>query len=372
MDNFQKLSFVNLMHNFVRTKAADAIQDTPRKTPCHVSKILPKDIVEVTIDATGVFTFPKLQIPQTFSKYSREPTQVGDPGYIVSCDYYLGGESGQSGGVANLYSRGNLTTGAFQPVSNTNWETRDPNKYYHTGGPTGYIARSADEKTYMHIDQFANITHNAVQGIAHIAGNLLSSTLPIQIPSGLQGIVHLAGNVLQGGLLPIPTNLQGIVHIAEQGIAHIADNALNSIIPPNLRGIVHFAQNAISHTSLSGIITHASLGGAINLVSQQALNIGAPSPTVQFDLTTPPVPTHPTSVNLIGSLSASINISAGGSIAAAGGMTSGGASVMTEPIPPGLRNAPITVTGSKGGNTALASLITALVNLGLITDDTTP
>jgi hypothetical protein len=30
-----------------------------------------------------------------------------------------------------------------------------------------------------------------------------------------------------------------------------------------------------------------------------------------------------------------------------------------------------TVTGSKGGNVALASLITALVNLGLITDTTT-
>jgi hypothetical protein len=35
-------------------------------------------------------------------------------------------------------------------------------------------------------------------------------------------------------------------------------------------------------------------------------------------------------------------------------------------------NAPQTITGSRGGNAALASLLTGLVNLGLIVDSTTP
>jgi hypothetical protein len=372
MDNVQKISFVNQQHNFVRTKVQDGIQNTPRAVPCHVSKILPNDFVEVTIDATGPWTLPKVQIPQAFSKYSREPTQVGDKGYIVPNDYFLGGESGQDGSTASFYQRGNLTTGVFHPISNKNFPVRDHNQFLVTGGPSGHKIQSQDTTTSKVIDAFNNIIHTASQGIIHIAGNLLGA-LP-QIPSGLKGIVNLAGNVLLGGSLPIPTNLQGIIHIAEKGILHIADNALNKIIPSNLQGIVHLAENAISHTSLNGIITQASLNNAINLVSQGTINIGAPSPNyvVQHDLTIPPLPTLPTNVNLLGSMSASINITAGGNISAAGGVSSGGAPVMTEPVPPQLINAPQTVIGSRGGNIALQNLLTSLHTLGLITDNTTP
>jgi hypothetical protein len=378
-DDAQKISYVSSHHSFARTKIADGRQNEAKSLPCHVSAIKNDgkgDFYELTFDiANSVFTLPKVVIPQTFSKYTREPTQVGDKGYILPNHVSMSGSDGVDGSTASLYPRGNLATGAFQPVSSTKWDERDPNKYYHTGGPTGHMARSHDYSTYAHIDQFMNITHNAVQGIVHAAGNLASAAsnitglFPIQIPSGMRGIAHFAGNVLSGGTLPIPGGFSGIAHIAEQGIMHIADNALNSMIPSNLQGIAHIAENAISHTSVNGIITHSSLNNVINFVSKDAINMGAPPLATQYDLTVPPIPTLPIHLNVIGGMSASLNITAGGSISGSN-MISGGQPVMTQPIPPQLINAPQIVNGDRMGNTALASLLGALVTLGLITDQT--
>lgn len=141
-------------------------------------------------------------------------------------------------------------------------------------------------------------------------------------------------------------------------------DAANNILHQSSASIQHIAQDAISHIAKSGGITQAAVSGAINLVQHQ-LHIGAPDPTVTFDLENPPIPSLPTIVNLIGSMAAS------GSMSAAGGMSSGGQPVMTAPVPPQLVNARVTVTGSRQGNLALASLLTALVTLGLITDSTT-
>ena len=432
-ENAQKISIAAQLHNFTRTKAADNFQNQAKKLPCHVTQVYNDDTVTVSFDVTQtVFTLPNTRYPQAFSKYSREPTQVGDPGYIVPNDVDLGGESGISGSTANMYQKGNLTTGVFHPISNTNFKRRDQNKFYQTGGPTGHIIQSQDEKSYHHIDEKGNINHiaaasmvhNATQGIMHAAGSSLLSLL-------LPGLPAAPGLPIPGGSVPIlptipgigATSLQGITHIAEQGIIHIADKALASIIPGQaLSGITHIAEQAISHqslastithlaeldiahTSLSGAITHlaelnithTSLNGAITHIAQQAithysltgaatlaslassvnivptagLNIGAPSTTYEFSATDPPQPTNPTNVNIIGSLIASVDILAAGMISG-GNMMSGGFPVMTQPIPPGLVNAPVTVTGARLNNPALASLLTGLASLGLITDQTTP
>jgi hypothetical protein len=220
-------------------------------------------------------------------------------------------------------------------------------------------------KAVMMIDGIGNISHSALKSILHISDYLLGA---LPLPTSLNGILHVAQGILHfaGARFPgnLPTSLQGITHLAEQGILHIADNALGGAnLPPAASGILHLAEQAITHTSLSGTITHASLGGAINLV-QQTLTIGAPSAAYLFDATTPPTPSAPTNVNVIGSLSATIGISAPSiSIGAGGG--GGGAPVMTRPQPP-----PI-VTGAKGGNVALKNLLIALAGLGLITDNTT-
>lgn len=319
----QKYSLAVQQHNFTTTKAADNFQNQAKKLPCHVKTVNNDDTVTVTFDIVDTtFTLPDATYPQAYSKWSREPTQAGDKGYIVPNDVNLGGESGLGGNTANLFQRGNLATGVFHPISNTNFPKRDKDQFVQTGGPKGHKVQTQDGTTFHLLDEFNNIVHNAAQGMVHLSGNIFQNVLSgIPIPAGLKGIVQLAGNVLQGGGLPIPAGLNGILHIAEKGILHIADNALGSIIPANLQGIMHLATNAISHTSVNGIATISSLTNAVNLVSKQTLNIGGPSASYvsAYDLTKPPVPNTPTNVNVIGSINASINISAGGSINAGGG-----------------------------------------------------
>jgi len=186
VDNLQKVSFVAQIHNFVRTKAQDAFWNIGKTLPGHVSKILENDFVEFTFDATGPFTLPKVQIPQAFSKYHREPTQVGDKGYAVPGDIAIGVSSGQDGSTPNMYPRGNLGTLTYHPISNKGWPKRDPNQFLVTGGPSGHKTQSADGKTFKIIDALNsifhfsanNIIHQAEQQLAHIAqGTLTNSSL---------------------------------------------------------------------------------------------------------------------------------------------------------------------------------------------------
>jgi hypothetical protein len=105
--------------------------------PCHVVKV-EKDIVTVAFDThNGVWTVPTMKMPQAFSSYARDATQVGDHGYAVRSNYYLGGNSGLGGGVADYGPRGNLTPLTFHPISRTQSQTRDYDQYTVTGGKTG-------------------------------------------------------------------------------------------------------------------------------------------------------------------------------------------------------------------------------------------
>ena len=74
-------------------------------------------MVTVKAEMQGNYTIPQITIPQAYSAWIREPTQVGDKGFAVSTDYYLGGQSGLGGGTANFRGRSNLTSLVFMPVS---------------------------------------------------------------------------------------------------------------------------------------------------------------------------------------------------------------------------------------------------------------
>jgi hypothetical protein len=105
--------------------------------PCHVTKI-DKDMVTVAFDTqNGVWTLPTMKMPQAFSPYARDATQVGDHGYASPSDYYLGGNSGLGGGVADYQPRSNLTPLVFHPMSRTKNQSRDYDQYTVTGGKTG-------------------------------------------------------------------------------------------------------------------------------------------------------------------------------------------------------------------------------------------
>jgi hypothetical protein len=369
VDNSQKISLVSQLHNFMRTQAQNKQQNEPKEMQGHVSAILENDFLEFTFDAKGPYTLPKIKIPQAFSKYHREPTQVGDKGYIKSNDFYLGGVDGNSGGVASMFQRGNLATGVFHPVSEKQFAARDHNNFLITGGPTGITAQSADTKTNINIDYGQgkdSLVHNAVKDMLHIAGTGGNGNI--------SHIIHEAGNIL--------ATVQGqgnINHTAQQGdITHnakqISDTAqlditkaapmiaLQGLTLPTrmapedtivtITGILNCsgpisggaAETDIDRQTINGNIYDRALRGTIYLIATQIImeneniNTGV---------------TEDTEVEIRGDLNVTGDIN-------------GRLSYL-----PGLEQAPITVTGSRQQNVALENLLQALQDLGLIIDDTT-
>jgi hypothetical protein len=141
-----KHPFQNNM-NIWSKKRTNSVQENQSKSiPCHVQKI-EKDFIHVAFEtANGIFTPPVMKIPQSWSQYSREPTQQKDMGYAVPSDYYLGGVTGDSGGNTNFYPRGNLTALSFNGTSHTQNPDRDYDQLTHMGGPNGWIIGSHQQQ----------------------------------------------------------------------------------------------------------------------------------------------------------------------------------------------------------------------------------
>jgi hypothetical protein len=133
-----------------------------KSMPCHVTKV-DKDFIHVAFETqNGIFTPPTVKIPQSWSQYSREPTQVGDKGYAVPGNYYLGGVTGDSGGNTDFYPRGNLTTLSFNGTSHKQNPTRDYDQLTHMGGPNGWIVgahqkQQQDQQQQQNGGQSANV-----------------------------------------------------------------------------------------------------------------------------------------------------------------------------------------------------------------------
>jgi hypothetical protein len=297
MDNAQKISFLNQLNNIGHTLASNSQQIAPKTMQGHVSKILPNDFIEFTIDASSPFTLPVIKIPQAFSKYHREPTQVGDKGYAVPNDFSIGGIDGQGGGTANMYGRSNLATHVFHPISIKSFDTRDPNMFLVTGGPSGHTIQSHDKKTSTIIDILNNIVHTSSNNITHIAALLMTHNA--------QNILHQAE--------------QTIIHKAEQTITHIAPQLTMEGLTTSERAALDINVTITGNLHATGTITTPT--GSVGLPGSAG----------------PPGPQGP----------------------------------QGNPGAPIQGTLPQIVTGAKGGNTALASLLSALVNMGLIVDNTT-
>jgi hypothetical protein len=142
----QKNNFGQRLHDFVSKEINAHLQQQPKSIPCHVTAV-DKDFVTVAFETHDQnLTPPTVKIPQSFSPYARDPTQVGDKGYAVPSDYYLGGISGDAGGVTNYYPRGNLSPLSFQHISQTTNAERDYNQYTMIGGPNGIVLIQNQDK----------------------------------------------------------------------------------------------------------------------------------------------------------------------------------------------------------------------------------
>jgi hypothetical protein len=299
----QKYSFPVQQHNFTRTKTADNFQNQAKKLPCHVVTVNNDDTVVVSFDITdSVFTLPNVTVPQAFSKYSREPTQVGDKGYVIPNDVNLGGESGIGGGTANLYPRGNLTTGVFHPISNTNNPKRDQNQFLVTGGPTGHKIQSQDTTTSTVIDKLNNIIHTASAAINH-------QSLSNIIHQALQGVIaHTAGSNI------IHTALSGIISHNAQNIQQIAENTITHAISGS--GVFNMVASTFKFGAAGSSDVETSTFDLLDAPSSLDLENGETLPVPSVP--TAPTPSAQTLLDVIGSISASGNISAGGLMSAAG------------------------------------------------------
>jgi hypothetical protein len=134
-----KHPFSNRMSQWHAKKVNDHQEKQAKSIPCHVTKV-DKDFIYVAFEnQNNIFTMPTVKIPQSWSQYSREPTQVGDKGYAVPGNYYLGGATDDSGGSTDFYPRGNLTTLSFNGVSHKKNPSRDYDQHTHMGGPNGWV-----------------------------------------------------------------------------------------------------------------------------------------------------------------------------------------------------------------------------------------
>jgi len=120
--NVQRTPFGLSLNRFARIKAADQIALSGRALPCQVVSVK-GSIVQVSFQVQSVpgttpITIPNVTIPVVGSEYIRIPIQAGCKGMTVAADAYLGGMSGQGGGVATTALPGNLTALAFLPLGN--------------------------------------------------------------------------------------------------------------------------------------------------------------------------------------------------------------------------------------------------------------
>jgi hypothetical protein len=134
-------------------RTQDRWQLATQPIPCSVTKIV-GELVQVKVEAQGKYTIPTLLVPQAFSEWVRQPTQVGDKGWVVPANYYLGGMSGNAGGVANYSPRGNLTTMVFMPISQKKFPNNTNRNLNQTfiNGKEGTVNQTTDGKFSINVD----------------------------------------------------------------------------------------------------------------------------------------------------------------------------------------------------------------------------
>lgn len=145
MSTAQKLNLNKSLNNFAQNKIEDAAQVAGRPLPAVVVAQSGK-MVTVSVSINSGFTIPELTVPIFGPEYVRYPMQAGDKGMLLNMGIYVGGMSGQGGGVADLTVPQNLSALVYLPISNTEWASVDPN-VVTVYGPEGVTIRDKDSNT---------------------------------------------------------------------------------------------------------------------------------------------------------------------------------------------------------------------------------
>jgi len=139
-DNSQTTPLARTLTYFVQSEIRDKLQQIGQSLPVSVVAV-DGPFVTVQFEVQSPITFPNITIAQAISRYARPPTQIGDKGFVVAADVYLGGVTGLGGGYANyLREEANLSTLVYVPLSSTSWPAVDPNAYNITA-PNGAVIK---------------------------------------------------------------------------------------------------------------------------------------------------------------------------------------------------------------------------------------
>ncbi|MBL0907801.1 hypothetical protein G5645_07305 [Pectobacterium carotovorum] len=142
----QKLSLARNMNRFMDQRLEEAFQIAGQVLPASIVS-QSGNMVTVSFELHDTpYVFPQVTIPLFGPEYIRYPMQSGDKGIVIPADAYLGGVSGQGGGVADLTPPANLSALVFLPISNTEWDGVD-GKVLTMYGPEGVTIRDAGSNT---------------------------------------------------------------------------------------------------------------------------------------------------------------------------------------------------------------------------------
>lgn len=146
MSTEKKLNFAGNMNNFAANKIAQAQLMAGKVLPAAVVERNGNMVVIQVLLRNVPYVVPHLTVPLFGPEYIRYPLQPGDKGILIPADTYLGGVSGLGGGTADLTPPANLSALTFLPISNTEWESVDPN-VLTMYGPEGVTLRDSGSNT---------------------------------------------------------------------------------------------------------------------------------------------------------------------------------------------------------------------------------
>lgn len=141
-----KLNFASSMNRFTERKIENALQKSGKVLPASVVKQT-GNMITVSFELRDIpYVLPQVTIPLFGPQYIRYPMQPGDKGIVIPADTYIGGVSGQGGGIADMTPPANLSALVFLPISNTEWQDVD-GQVVTVYGPEGVTLRDSGSNT---------------------------------------------------------------------------------------------------------------------------------------------------------------------------------------------------------------------------------
>lgn len=173
LSNAQKTWIATSIPAANASQIQQALHSNGNSLPCSVTAVSGQ-LVTIKFEVNALQTLPAITVPIATSEYDWLPVQVGDKGLAEGGTIYIGGISGQGGGVADLTPRGNLSCLVFRPISNAAWTVGNPNQRV-IQAPAGVLIQTANGMSSVNVtDDAVTITAGGKTWVFNASGGTLS------------------------------------------------------------------------------------------------------------------------------------------------------------------------------------------------------